>query len=163
MFLNFRYLCDKYDIDHRLRPADCAAQAAVNIWIHAAESTFMLFGLAVLYARWSFPATLKQSNPEALEQMEAGMSANVHKSFEWLEDTLSQSTSGWLVGDNLMAADIMTHFSASFLLERQLGTKGKKWAKVEEWVKRCEATDSYQRAVKKSGYSLYPTSTWDKS
>jgi glutathione S-transferase len=122
----------------------------------------MLFGLSVLYARWSFPATLKQSDPEALEQMEAGMSANVHKSFEWLENTLSRSTSGWLVGDKVTAADIMTHFSASFLLERQLGTKGKKWPKVEEWVKRCEAKDSYQRAVKKSGYSLYPTSTWDK-
>lgn len=120
----------------------------------------MLFGLAVLYARWSFPESLAKSNPEVLEQMEASMSANVHKAMDWLEDTLgANSAGGWIVGDHLSAADIMTHFSASFLLARQLGTRGKTWPNIKAWIEKCEATESYKRAVQKSGYTLYPKTT----
>jgi len=56
----------------------------------------------------------------------------------------------------LTAADMMMLFSVQFILARELGTKGKSWKKVNEWVERCEATESYKKAVEKSGHTLYP-------
>jgi len=114
----------------------------------------MVHGLAVLYAQWNFPASLQESHPEEMDKMIAGIGVNVQKDFDWLEMALSQSTGRFIVGDQLTAADIMMLFAVQFILARDLGTKGKRWKKVNEWVERCEATESYKRAVEKSGHKL---------
>lgn len=55
------------------------------------------------------------------------------------------------------AADIMMQFSVRFILMRELGTKGVekgRWERVERWLELCEGTESYQRAVERTGFQL---------
>lgn len=119
----------------------------------------MVHGLAVLYAKWNFPAALKESHAEEMDKMIAAIGVNVQKDFDWLETALGHSTGQFLVGNQVTAADIMMLFSVQFILARELGTKGKSWPKVNEWVQRCEATESYKKAVEKSGHTLSPKTT----
>lgn len=128
------------------------------MWIHSSEATFALHGLAVLYARWNFPKSLSESNPSALTDMESGIAVNVQKDLDWLEKELGASTGMFLVGNQVTAADVMMLFSVQFILERKLGTEGKSWKKVDEWRERCEGTETYKRAIEKSGHTLYPKS-----
>lgn len=118
----------------------------------------MVHALAILYSRWSFPAAFKESNPEALEQLEAGLSVSVQKDLDWLEAELEKSTGNFLVGNDVTAADVMMHFSVQFALARQLGTKSGKWEKLQAWLDRCEGLETYKTAVRKSGYTLHPHS-----
>lgn len=90
--------------------------------------------------------------------MEAGIAVNLQKDMDWLEKELGASTGMFLVGNQVTAADVMMLFSVQFCLERKLGTEGKRWRLVEEWRERCENTESYKRAVEKSGHTLYPKS-----
>lgn len=119
----------------------------------------MLHALAVLYATWNLPKEIVEKQPDVLEHLKKGLSVNVHKDFDWLESELGQSTGMFLVGNQVTAADIMVYFSARFILERELGTKGGNWPKVNEWLARCEATESFKRAVEKSGHTLHPKTT----
>lgn len=119
--------------------------------MHAAEGTYALHGLAILYTRW-----FGSDHADAVKDMTKSMSVNVQKDFDFLEKELSQSGSKFLVGDTLTIADIMMLFTIQFILARDLGTEGNKWAAVDKWVQHCESTESYQRAVKKTGHTLYP-------
>lgn len=43
------------------------------------------------------------------------------------------------------------------MLERKLGNKGHgegRWPQVEAWLQRTKEVESYQRAVKRTGYTL---------
>lgn len=73
---------------------------------------------------------------------------------DYLEAQLGKSTGKFLVGDKVTVADCMMLFSAQFILARELGTKGRKWEKVEKWIADCEETESYKRAVEKTGHKL---------
>lgn len=145
---NNRYLCDKYDTQHRLLPA-VGDPARYNVlqWVHASEAMYLLHGLAVLYAKWN------QKDGD-VEQTIAGLSKNVINDLNYLESELGKSNGKFLFGDKLTAADVMMHFSARFMLVRELGTMGKKWPKIEEWLDNCEATPSYKAAVDKTGHKL---------
>lgn len=82
------------------------------------------------------------------------MSVNVCKDMDFLEAELGKSKGNFLVGDSVTVADCMMLFSAQFILARQLGTKGKKWERIEKWIADCENTESYKRAVEKTGHKL---------
>ena len=112
----------------------------------------MLHGMAILYARWFTPEEAKSRGD--LAKIESGMSINVIKDINWLQDELSKSKSGFLVGDRLTAADIMMHFSVQVIFKRQLGIDGTGYPLIQAWLRKCEETESYQRAVQKSGYRL---------
>lgn len=143
-----RYLEDKYDTQHRLLPASGDPKRyEILQWIHAAEATFMLHGLAILYARWF----QKDGDPEKTVE---GLSTNMTKDLDYLEATLSKNNGKFIVGDSLTAADIMMEFSVDFVLVRELGTKEKTWPKINEWLNNCHETKTYQDAVKKTGYTL---------
>lgn len=144
-----RYLCEKYDGAGRLLPTDPAARVQCLRWIHASEATYALHALAILYTRW-FGA----DNADAAAKIEEGMSVNVGKDMDFLEAELGKSKGRFLVGDNVTAADCMMLFSAQFILARQLGTKGRKWERVDRWIADCENTESYKRAVSKTGHRL---------
>lgn len=116
----------------------------------AAEGTFMIHALAILYARWRLPEAAKSSLPE----MEKGLSVNVQGDLDWLEHELKSGNGEFLVGDELTVADIMMHFSIQFILGRKLGTEGKSWPAVERWMEGLEGLQGYQKAVKKTGYKL---------
>lgn len=151
-----RYLIDNYDKGHKLLPADKHLRSRTQVFIHAAEGTFMLHGLAILYARWQFPRDAAQQHPEILNELEEKLSVNVQKDFDWLEQELGQSTGQFLVGNQVTAADIMVQFSIEFLLERGLGTKGKSWPKINAWNARCKATETFKAAAQKTGHTLNP-------
>lgn len=143
-----RYLSDKYDTQHRLLPpVGDPARYKVLQWVHASEATYLLHGLAVLYAKWN------QKDGDVQETI-AGLSKNVINDLNHLESELGKSKGKFLLGDNLTVADIMMHFSARFMLVRELGTMGKTWPKIEEWLSACEATPSYKAAVEKTGHQL---------
>lgn len=60
-------------------------------------------------------------------------------------------------GKNITAADIMMQFSVRFILTRELGTQGVekgRWERVERWLELCEGTESYKRAVERTGFRL---------
>jgi glutathione S-transferase len=110
----------------------------------------MLHSLAILYTRWH----VKNVSEEALEAAEKTMSANVQNDMSWLETELSLSPGQFLCGDHVTAADIMMQLSAEFVIERQLGTFGKEWPNINKWLEKCKETESYKRAVKKTGHKL---------
>nr|OQO32083.1 hypothetical protein B0A51_00621 [Rachicladosporium sp. CCFEE 5018] len=142
------YLCDTYDTSRRLLPdLGNPKRYAVLQWVHASEATFALHGLAILYARWN----QKSGN---VEETEAGLSKNVIKDLEYFEAELTKSSAKFLFGDEVTAADISMHFSLVFILARELGTKGRKFERTEKYIKDCEATESYRKAVQKSGHQL---------
>ncbi|TIA10472.1 benzoate 4-monooxygenase cytochrome-like protein P450 [Aureobasidium pullulans] len=143
------YLCEHYDTSNKLLPKDSATRVKCQRWIHASEATYALHALAILYTRW-FGA----DDPSAAEKIEQGMSVNVCKDMDFLENELAKSGGKFLVGGSVTVADCMMLFSAQFILARQLGVQGKKWEKINQWVKDCENTESYKRAVEKTGHAL---------
>lgn len=151
------YLLERYDDGKRsLLPGDRKRRIQVREWLYAAEGTFMLHAMAILYARWKVPAE-QAGRAELLAAMEAGLAVNVGNDFAWLEGALQGNGSGWLVGDGLTAADIVMQFSVQFIMERKLGVGGRgegKWPEVEKWLARTEGTESYKRAVERTGYTL---------
>ncbi|KAI7535225.1 glutathione S-transferase [Hortaea werneckii] len=142
------YLCDTYDKQHKLLPppGDPKRYAALQ-WVHASEATYALHGLAVLYCRW-----FQQDGDKA--KTEQGTSVNVQKDLDYLASELQKSNGKFLLGDQITAADCMMEFSADFILARQLGTLGKTWPRVEQYIKDCQATSTWQKAQKKTGHKL---------
>ncbi|KAK8165315.1 glutathione S-transferase [Phyllosticta citrichinensis] len=145
----FPTIKDGDDVSHRLIPSDPALRIKALEWLHAAEATFALHSLAIVYARWYYP---KEAPAEGLEQMEASMSKNVKNDFGWLESELEKSLGGFLVGKEVTVADVMMQFGVRFIFEKELGTKRDRWPRTEEWLKRCEECEAYKRAVKKTGH-----------
>lgn len=153
------YLLETYDISHRLLPREGPARHKVREWMYAAEGTFMLHAMAILYARWQLPDT-EEVRDGILPEMEKKLAFNVGNDFDWLEGELAAQKargSGWLVGEGLTSADVVMQFSVQFIMERKLGVGGRgegRWKEVEAWLGRTEEHDAYRRAVQKTGYSL---------
>jgi glutathione S-transferase len=144
------YLCETYDKSHRLLPEDPAQRIKVRQWVHAAEATFALHAIAILYARWN----IKDAPEGTIEAAEKGMSVNVQNDMSWLETELSLSQGQFLCGESVTAADIMMQFSAEFIIARDLGTNGKEWPNINKWLEACKGTEGYKRAVEKTGHKL---------
>ncbi|KAF2089510.1 glutathione S-transferase C-terminal-like protein [Saccharata proteae CBS 121410] len=146
-----QYLCETYDKSHRLLPTDPVSRVPCLQYIHAAEATFLLHGLAVIYVRWNYPTT---SPPAGLAHMEGGMAKNVRNDFDWLEAELRKADGKFLCGNEVTAADCMMHFSIDLIMKRRLGIEGGKWPNVEQWLKDCEGTEAYKRAVENTGHKM---------
>lgn len=143
-----RYLCDKYDKQHRLLPAlGGDKRYQVLQWVHASEATYALHGLAILYARW-----FQQGGD--VEATEKSLSVNVQKDLDYLESELGKSSGKFLFGDLITAADCMMEFTLDFLTARELGTKGGSWPKVQEYLKVCHGTPTWKKAADKTGHKL---------
>lgn len=142
----FRYLCEAYDTTHRLLPLDPATRSKVRTWVSAAEGTFFLHGLAIFYGSASVPS--------AAQGLQDGISGAVHRDFDWLEAELAQGSGKFLVGDTVTVADTMMEFTVNFIMKNGLGTKGKSWPAVEKWMADVQGTETYKRAVEKTGFKL---------
>lgn len=143
-----RYLCDKYDKEHRLLPpVGDPKRYAVLQWVHAAEATYTLHSIAILYARWH-----QQSGN--VEETEARLSKNVQNDLNYFQSELKKSGGKFLFGDQPTVADMQMHFSLSFIVARELGTKDMKLDRIQQYVKDCEAVPSYKAAVEKTGHTL---------
>lgn len=119
----------------------------MHFQVHAAEATYALHGLAILYARWF----QKDGDVAATEE---ALSINVQKDLDYLESELSKSKGKFILGNEPTAADCMMEFTVDFIFARSLGTQGKKWAKVEQYLKDCQTTQSWEKAQKKTGHKL---------
>lgn len=151
--LESRYLIDTYDTHSKLLPKDIALRCQAYEWLHAAEGTFMLHGLAILYARWKIPEGAK----EYIGEMEEGMSGNIRNDLNWIEGALKeqkQKGHDFLVGDGLTVADVMMGFSIEFIFTRKLGTGNGNWPETKAWLERVMARPGYKKAVEKSNYTL---------
>jgi glutathione S-transferase len=82
------------------------------------------------------------------------MATNIRNDMNFLEEELKKSQGKFLFGDSPSAADCMMHFSAVFILRRGLGMKGQSYPEVERYIKDCEATETYKKAVEKTGHQL---------
>jgi glutathione S-transferase len=149
-----RYLCENYDKERRLIPTDTAQRARTQIFLHAAEGTLALHAIAAFYFRIFMPAQFRESSADVVAAAEARLAATVAKDMDWLERELAESTGPFLVGAALTAADIMVLFVVQLVYKFKFGGEGKAWRKVEAWVKACEDTPSYKRAVERSGFTL---------
>jgi glutathione S-transferase len=129
-------------------------RARTRIFIHAAEGTVTMHSMAFFAFRMGMPQRLREMASDDVEEAERKMAVHVQKDLDWLERELETSTGAFLVGDTVTAADIMLYISALFTLKFELGTKGRTWPAVEAWLKRCEDTESYKRAVEKSGFHM---------
>lgn len=82
------------------------------------------------------------------------------KDLDYLESHFQKQQEGGgfiMGGKEPSAADIMMQFSVRFILTRELGTKGVergRWERVERWLELCEGTESYKRAVERTGFRL---------
>lgn len=149
------YLCETYDPSGRMMPRTQPVRWRVQMWMHSAEGTFLLHALAITYARWNVPEGMSEEDREAMEK---GLGGNVQNDLQWLEEELEKEGTGWLVGSGCSVADVMVHFSVSFIFARELGVKGceEKWKTVRAWVERCQDEAAYKKAVEKTGYTLFP-------
>ena len=154
--MSLRYLCETYDTHGLLLPKDPKLRAHAREWIAAAEGTFALHSISILYGR----RRLTGPASEYLPAFEQGLEANVHNDLGWLEGQLKQQQERghrFLIGDEPGAADIMMQFSVQFMMACRLGVKGrgaKQWPEVEAWLERTEACEKYKRAVENTGYTL---------
>ncbi|KIW88012.1 uncharacterized protein Z519_11122 [Cladophialophora bantiana CBS 173.52] len=83
------YILETYDPSSKsglLPPTgDPKSRAKVRELIAAAEGTFMIHALAILYARWRLPKPAAEYLPE----MEKPLSVNIHNDLNWLDSELS--------------------------------------------------------------------------
>jgi glutathione S-transferase len=148
-----RYLIEKYDKKNRMMGGnDEAKRNRIRTFVHAAEGTFLIHALAVTYARWFSPESVKSSGE--LKELEKGLAINVGKDLGWLDAELEGKK--FISGDSVSAADTMCLFSVQFIFARDLcaGRKVGEWRNVERWIKECESTGSWKRAVKKTGHEM---------
>jgi glutathione S-transferase len=124
----------------------------VRMFIHAAEGTFMVHFLAITYARWFSPESVHQSAD--LKILEEGLAINLCEDLDWLDSELYGRR--FLAGEMVTAADMMCLFSVQFIFERGLcgGRKMGEWKNIEGWIKACEGTESWKRAVEKTGHKM---------
>lgn len=156
-----RYLSDTFDPQntlHLLPPPGTPLRYKTLQWIHASEATFLLHGLACLYVQWH------QRDGDVQKTLQ-GLSGNVVKDLDYLEGHFREQQQeegggggGYIMGGkNITAADIMMQFSVRFILMRELGTQGVergRWERVERWLELCEGTESYKKAVERTGFRL---------
>jgi glutathione S-transferase len=149
------YLVDKYDKQGQLMGGgDEKRQEKIRAWIHAAEGTFLLHALSITYARWFSPKSVQDSGE--LTELEKGLAINIGRDLDWLESELKANAGRFLVGDGVTAADTMNAFGIQFVFARDLslGRKVSEWPAIEKWLKDCEDTQSWKKAVQKTGHDL---------
>jgi glutathione S-transferase len=168
------YICETYDSSNRFLPpkTDPSARAQVREWLHAAEGTFMVHAVAILYSRREMPDEGRNLVP-ALEER---LSKNVKNDFNWLEGVLKEQRAkgrDWIVGEGLTLADIQmqyrydwTGFSDLNLADRisimliydlRIGVDpaDKEYPEITAWLERTKSVGKYREAVDKTGFTMF--------
>ena len=109
----------------------------------ASEGTFMLHIEVYFGARSS-------ATPEAHTKLVGA----IQHDLDWLENELSRSSTKYLVGDEVTLADAMMIFPLQVIFANKIGTEGKSWPKVQQWLKNAESGEGYQRTVKRTGHRV---------
>lgn len=76
-----RYLCEAYDPSHRLIGSSINTRAQVREWMAASEGTFLMHGIAIMYARARLPKSYCDAWPEMNRALSPNASLSVPFSF----------------------------------------------------------------------------------
>jgi glutathione S-transferase len=145
--LPHRYICEKYDTEHRLLPSDPVKRAKIREFMWASEGSFMLHIEVFFGAHGAVPLPVQ---PE----VDAKLVKSIQHDLDWLENELSQSSTKYLAGNEVTVADTMMIFPVQVIFANKLGTEGKSWPKVRQWLQNVETGEGYQRTVKRTGHRV---------
>ena len=128
-----QYLCDRYG-DGRLQPKPGTKAALKHLQLmHFAEGSAMIPLLLRIYV-----SRLGEGGAPLHERIDE----QVVSYFDYLESILQPS--GYFIGDELSAADIMLSFPVSLATQQPEGTR---WPKLRAFVDMVKARPAWQRAM----------------
>ena len=151
----FEYLIETYDKDHRLKPqAGTQAARDYTYWLHYAEGSAMTnLLLKLVFSR------LPGNAPLLAKPLVKGISSKVESSFidpriaehaKWWNDSLADT--GYFVGDDLTAADMMMSFPLEAAASR---ADLSALPNIKTFVAKVQALPTYQKALERGGPYAY--------
>ncbi|MEZ3500000.1 glutathione S-transferase family protein [Pantoea sp. KPR_PJ] len=148
------YLENKYDTEHRLKPADDAARLQTTYWLHYAEGSLM----PLLLMKLVFGRLGQAPVPWLLRPAGAALGKGIQKA--WLDKQLVPhrqmieqhlSAHPWFSGKRFSIADIQMSFP---LLAMQSRGGLAEMPATAQWLKTIQQRAAWQRAVEQGGEVL---------
>jgi glutathione S-transferase len=145
------YLCDRYDVQYKLRPTTPDDLIDYRYWLHFAEGSLMpLLVMSLVFAKIS-----TQPMPFFVKPVAKGIASKVKSAFilprllpmvDLIEARLTQSP--WLVGEDFGAADIQMSFPVQALI-RVVNLAD--YPAIHAYLQRLEQHPAYQKASQRVG------------
>ena len=97
------------------------------------------------------------AGPDAAKAIKPRTSTNIKKDLDWVEAELENKNGGWLVGQDVTAADTMMAFSIQLIFLYKVPGEDPgvgHWKRIREWLDRINQRDAYRRAVEKTNFTM---------
>jgi len=151
----FEYILDKQDLNHTLHPArGSAAARKLAYWLHYAEGSAMPpIVMKLVFSK------LSERAPGLAKPVVKGIARRAQDGFvdpramehmDFWEASLAPT--GWFVGDQFSAADIMMSFPLEAAASR---FPMQKYKTIQSFLSRCHDRPAYQAALEQGGPYAY--------